>query len=92
LRVARLLRRHGFPARHDVLMPHPDGTGWTQIDHLVRLPDRILAIETKNLGGRLFSGERNERRTERFGRRCWSIQNPSRQNALHLRAARAGRP
>ena len=50
-RVARLLRLHGLEARHDVLLPRPDGTGWTQIDHLVRLPDRILVIETKNLGG-----------------------------------------
>ncbi len=46
-RVARLLRRHGAEARHDVLLPHPDGAGWTQIDHLVRLPDRILVIETR---------------------------------------------
>ena len=88
-RVARLLRRHGLEARHDVLLPHPDGAGWTQIDHLVRLPDRILVVETKNLGGRLAGGERDERWTQRFGWRCHAIQNPLRQNALHLAAVRA---
>lgn len=88
-RVARLLRRHGVPARHDVLLPHPDGVGWTQIDHLVRLPDRILVIETKNLGGRLSGSAHDERWTQRFGRRSHSIQNPLRQNALHLAAVRA---
>ena len=88
-RVARLLCRHGLAARHDVLLPHPDGAGWTQIDHLVRLPDRILVIETKNLGGRLTGGARDARWTQRFGRRCHSILNPLHQNALHLRAVRA---
>ncbi|MGE3741893.1 MAG: nuclease-related domain-containing protein [Geminicoccaceae bacterium] len=87
-RVARLLRRHGLAARHDVLLPHPDGTGWTQIDHLVRLPDRILVIETKNLAGRLTGGARDARWTQRFGRSTFSIQNPLHQNALHLRAVR----
>lgn len=87
-RVARLLRRHGLCARHDVLLPHPDGAGWTQIDHLVRLPDRILVIETKNLGGRLSGNARDARWTQRFGRRSFSILNPLHQNALHLRAVR----
>ena len=88
-RVARLLRRHGLAARHDVLLPHPDGAGWTQIDHLVRLPDRILVIETKNLGGLLSGGARDARWTQRCGRSTFSIQNPLHQNALHLRAVRA---
>ncbi len=88
-RVARLLRRHGAEASHDVLLPHPDGAGWTQIDHLVRLPDRILVVETKNLGGRLSGGARDERWTQRFGPRSYAIQNPLRQNALHLAAVRA---
>lgn len=88
-RVARLLRRQGLDARHDVLLPHPDGAGWTQIDHLVRLPDRILVIETKNLGGRLTGGGRDARWTQRCGRRSFSILNPLHQNALHLRAVRA---
>ena len=37
------LRRHQVEAAHDVLLPRADGAGWTQIDHLVRLPDRILS-------------------------------------------------
>jgi hypothetical protein len=62
-RVARLLRRHRIEARHDVLLQRPDGTGWTQIDHLVRLPDRILVVETKNFGGRRPAGLRTGRLT-----------------------------
>jgi hypothetical protein len=88
-RVARLLRRHGLESRHDVLLPHPSRAGWTQIDHLARLPDRIVVVETKNFGGCLSGSERDERWTQRFGRRCHSIQNPLRQNALHLAAVRA---
>ena len=88
-KVRRLLRRHHADAMHDVLLPRADGTGWTQIDHLVRLTDRILVLETKNLGGRLAGTERDDRWTQRFGRRSFSIQNPLRQNALHLAAVRA---
>jgi hypothetical protein len=44
-RVARLLRLHGLEARHDVLLPHPEGTGWTQVDHLVRLPPASVTAD-----------------------------------------------
>jgi restriction system protein len=92
-KVRRLLRRHGAEAMHDVLLPRPDGAGWTQVDHLVRLPDRILVLETKNLGGRLHGAERDACWTQAFGRRIFQIQNPLLQNALHLAAVRtaAGR-
>ena len=88
-KVRRLLRRHRVEAMHDVLLPRADGAGWTQVDHLVRLPDRILVLETKNLGGRLFGAERDDRWTQRFGRRSFQILNPLQQNALHLAAVRA---
>ena len=89
-KVRRPLQRHSAEAMHDVLLRRPDSTGWTQIDHLVRLPDRILVLETKNLGGRLTASERDGRWTQRFrpGRNS-SVQNPLRQNALHLAAVRA---
>ena len=64
-KVRRLLQRHSAEAMHDVLLRRPDSTGWTQIDHLVRLPDRILVLETKNLGGRLTGSERDGRWTQR---------------------------
>ena len=88
-KVRRLLRRHRIEAVHDVLLPRADGAGWTQVDHLVRLPDRILVLETKNLGGRLFGAEHDDRWTQRFGRRSFQILNPLKQNALHLAAVRA---
>ena len=76
-------------AAHDLLLPRPDRAGWTQLDHLARLPDRLLVIETKSLGGRL-SGWADERTwTQRFGPCQFSFLNPLWQNALHLEAVRA---
>ena len=87
-RVRRLLRRLGVEAAHDLLLPRPDRAGWTQLDHLARLPDRLLVIETKSLGGRL-SGCADERTwTQRFGPCRFGFLNPLWQNALHLEAVR----
>ena len=88
-RVRRLLRRLEVEAAHDLLLPRPDRAGWTQLDHLARLPDRLLVIETKSLGGRL-SGCADERTwTQQFGPCRFGFLNPLWQNALHLEAARA---
>jgi Nuclease-related domain len=88
-KVRHLLWRHRIEAAHDVLLPRADGAGWTQVDHLVRLPDRILVVETKNLGGRLIGTEHDDRWTQRFGKRSFQFLNPLKQNALHLAAVRA---
>ncbi len=88
-RVRRLLRRLEVEAAHDFLLPRAKCAGWTQLDHLARLPDRLLVIETKSLGGRL-SGSADERTwTQRFGPCQISFLNPLWQNALHLEAVRA---
>ena len=39
-KVRRLLRRHGAEAMHDVLLPRPDGAGWTQVARQLRLLQR----------------------------------------------------
>ena len=88
-KVRRFLRRHRVEALHGLLLPRADGKGWTQVDHLVRLPDRILVLETKNLRGRLVGGERDATWTQRFGRLRFPFLNPLWQNALHLAAVRA---
>jgi hypothetical protein len=88
-KVRRLLRRLGVEAAHDLLLPREDDEGWTQVDHLAQLPDRILVLETKNLGGRLAGREGDPTWTQRFGTRSFPFVNPLRQNALHLAAVRA---
>ncbi|MFZ1431189.1 MAG: nuclease-related domain-containing protein, partial [Geminicoccaceae bacterium] len=88
-RVRWLLRRQGVEAAHDLLLPRPDKAGWTQLDHLVRLPDRLLVLETKCLRGRL-SGRVDERTwTQQFGPWRFGFLNPLWQNALHIEAVRA---
>ena len=61
-KVRRLLRRH---CRGDARPPSAAARRcWLDpVDHLVRLPDRILVLETKNLGGRLTGAERDA---------CWT--------------------
>jgi hypothetical protein len=88
-KVRRLLRRLGVEAAHDLLLPRESKEGWTQVDHLAKLPDRILVLETKNLGGRLAGREGDPTWTQRFGTRSFPLRNPLWQNALHLAAVRA---
>jgi Nuclease-related domain len=88
-KARRLLRRLGVEAAHDLLLPREGEDGWTQVDHLAKLPDRILVLETKNLSGRLSGREGDPTWTQRFGTRSIPLMNPLRQNALHLAAVRA---
>lgn len=87
-RVRRLLRRTGLEAAHDLLLPHDNEAGWTQIDHLVRLPDGLLVIETKNWRGRLFGTAYDLSWTQRLGPWSYRHQNPLRQNHAHIVAVR----
>jgi Nuclease-related domain len=48
----------GYSALHDVLQA--DLFGLTQVDHLVRGPDRILVIETKRYGGHITRSLRGD--------------------------------
>ena len=75
-RVRRLLWRLGIEVAHDLLLPRPDRAGWTQLDHLARLPDRILVLETKCLGGRLAGREGERTWTQRFGPCRFRFLNP----------------
>jgi hypothetical protein len=88
-KVRRLLRRLGVGAAHDLLLPREGKDGWTQVDHLAKMPDRILVLETKNLSGRLSGREGDPTWTQRFGTRSIPLMNPLRQNALRLAAVRA---
>ena len=67
---------------HDVTLPTPDGT--TQIDHLFVSRFGVFVVETKNMSGWIFGGERW---TQTFPRRRKSkFQNPLRQNYRHVKA------
>jgi hypothetical protein len=75
--VRRALRAAGLEAMHDIVL---DGNkGPKQIDHVVRLPDRLLAIETKFIRGKLFGKAREETWTQCLGRAKIKIPNPLRQ-------------
>ncbi|NHN93559.1 NERD domain-containing protein [Acetobacter sicerae] len=89
--VRETLASCGLPTLHDVHLPSMTGPGFTQIDHLVLLPDAVMVIETKHYSGRL-SGHPADRwwrqrvGTEKDGR---LVLSPVHQNMGHCAAVRA---
>jgi len=51
-----LLDRKVYRRLHDVTLITPDGT--TQIDHVFVSPFGVFVLETKNMGGWIFGGEK----------------------------------
>jgi len=86
--VAEVLARAGLPALHDVVLR--DGRGLTQVDHLVRLPGRIVVLETKALAGVVTGGVRDRHWVQhlRDGAVRTSFLNSLVQNHGHIRAVR----
>ncbi|MEO5716393.1 MAG: nuclease-related domain-containing protein [Luteolibacter sp.] len=74
---------------NDLYLPHPDGHGTTQIDHVVVSPFGIFVIETKNYTGWIFGSEKQSQWTQQIYRRKSRFQNPLHQNHLHVRALSA---
>lgn len=88
-RVAKWLARFiEGEALHDVILPDRRG-GLTQIDHLVKTPNALLVIETKNYRGQIFGRTFDAQWTQRLGRRSHPFQNPLRQNHAHVEAVKA---
>ena len=86
-RVATLLSRLDpaiYQVHHDIYIPRRDGTGLTQIDHLVISPFGIFVIETKNYTGWIFGSENQKKWTQQIYRKKFRFQNPLHQNHLHL--------
>lgn len=76
-----------FEAAHDLLLPDErQAGGWTQVDHVVRLPDRLVGVETKAMSGFILGTARDARWTQSLGRQRIAFQNPLRQNYKHIRA------
>lgn len=71
---------------HDLYLPHPDGTGTTQIDHVVASRLGIFVIETKYLNGWIFGSGRQKKWTQSIYGRNTQFQNPLHQNHLHVLA------
>ncbi len=84
--VALALQRAGYPTLHGVML---GGRGWsTEIDHVVRTPGSIVAIETKTLAGRIDGRPGDRQWVQRTaGRERWFL-NPLRQNSTHLEVLR----
>ena len=89
--VQKQLKKLDLEAMHDVILPDGKG-GLTQIDHIVLLSDKILVIETKNYSGLLFGNVSDLIWTHKIGRRTHRLQNPLRQNKLHIKAVQALKP
>jgi len=52
-RVRRLIREAGLPSLHNLYATNEEGVP-TQIDHLIKLPDGIAVVETKNFRGSIY--------------------------------------
>ena len=82
--IRRRLKGREYSSLHDLTLPTLDGT--TQIDHVIVSRFGLFVIETKDLTGWIFGGERSRRWTQViFGKR-YRFQNPLQQNYKHLKA------
>ncbi|MDF3934661.1 nuclease-related domain-containing protein [Pseudomonas citronellolis] len=72
---------------HNVTLNTPDGT--TQIDHVFLSRYGIFVLETKNMSGWIFGGEKQAQWTQKIYKRTYKFQNPLRQNYKHLKALEA---
>jgi hypothetical protein len=73
-----------YRSLHNIILPTIDST--TQIDHIFVSRYGIFVVETKNLSGWIFGGEKQETWTQKLYRKTYKIQNPLRQNFRHIKA------
>lgn len=81
------LDRQVYRRLHNVTLNTLDGT--TQIDHVFLSPYGIFVLETKNMSGWIFGGEKQPQWTQKLYKRTFKFQNPLRQNYKHLKALEA---
>lgn len=75
------LPKDRYTILHNITLPTEDGT--TQIDHIVVSRYGIFVVETKNLKGWIFGGERQDTWTQKIFKVSHKFQNPLRQNYKH---------
>ena len=83
--IRRTLKRLGGIYLKDVLVPDGIG-GEIQIDYLLRLPDRILVIDLKEMRGVLFGAENIDEWTQIVERRSYRFPNPLHDNRFRCQA------
>ncbi len=72
---------------HNVTLPTLDGT--TQIDHIFVSQFGIFVVETKNMKGWIFGGEKQKQWTQTIFKNTYKFQNPLHQNYKHVKALEA---
>ncbi len=84
-RMRRALKHLGAVYLKDVLIP--DGLGGEiQLDYVVRLPDKVLVIDLKDMHGVLFGSEQIEEWTQIVDRRSYRFSNPLYDNRTRCHA------
>lgn len=86
--VATELKRLGFVALNDVILPCAEGV--TQVDHIVRGRQAIIVIETKTYSGMITGRVADASWLQHFSEGSQQLfANPLRQNERHCRAVTA---
>ena len=67
----------------NVTLPTDNGT--TQIDHVIVSAYGVFVVETKNIKGWIFGGERDAIWTQKIYKHSEKFQNPLRQNYKHVK-------
>lgn len=71
----------------NVTLPTDDGS--TQIDHIVVSVYGVFVIETKNMKGWIFGGERQRTWTQKLFKESYKFQNPLFQNYKHTQTLKS---
>lgn len=82
-RLQRIFKNTNAQILNDLTLPSQGGT--TQIDHVVVCNTGIFVIETKNMSGWIFGGEKDKTWTQVIYRSKTRFQNPLRQNFRHAK-------
>ncbi|UZD66724.1 nuclease-related domain-containing protein [Marinobacter sp. AN1] len=82
-----LLDRKTYHLIRNVTLPTEDRT--TQIDHLIVSPYGVFVVETKNMKGWIYGGERQRYWTQKVYRHSQKFQNPLHQNYKHLKTVQS---
>lgn len=86
--VIRELKRMNLVACHDVMLSSRDGVA--QIDHIAKVGNAIVVIETKNYKGSIYGGQWDKEWRQVFRRgKSFPVVNAVRQNYGHIKAVQA---
>lgn len=81
------LNKEDYHLIKNVTLPTDDGT--TQIDHIIVSKYGIFVIETKNMKGWIFGGEKQRTWTQKIYKHTNKFQNPLHQNYKHTKTLQA---